>query len=96
MLPNSKMRICTNVRFAKHALLISTNNLGKHISTKLPVSSEKFQCTVEGYNETFKTRNARTRHLAKNIKFRSQNRFSAHITIANVDRLLRTDAFKRI
>ena len=29
------------------------------------MSSEQFQCTVERCNETFKTKNARTRHLAK-------------------------------
>ena len=45
-----------------------TNNLGKHISTKHPVSSEQFQCTIEGFNETFKAKNARARHLAKKHK----------------------------
>ena len=41
-----------------------TKNLGKHISTKHAVSNEKFQCTFPGCSETFKTKNARTRHLA--------------------------------
>ena len=40
-------------------------NLGKHISTKHAVSNAKFQCTVPGCSETFNTKNARTRHLAK-------------------------------
>ena len=40
-------------------------NLGKHISTKHAVSNAKFQCTVSGCSETFNTKNARTRHLAK-------------------------------
>ena len=51
-------------------------NLGKHISTMHAVSSEKFQCTKCG--ETFKTKNARTRHLEKIHQISTPKPFSCH------------------
>ena len=42
----------------------SFQNLRTHITTAHAISKENFSCTVAGCNEMFKTKNARTRHLA--------------------------------
>ena len=41
----------------------NVTNLGKHITAKHPVSTEKFECEVLGCRETFLTKNARTKHM---------------------------------
>ena len=40
-------------------------NLGTHITTTHAVSKEMFKCPIDGCDEVFKTKNARTRHLKK-------------------------------
>ena len=38
-------------------------NLGTHIITTHTVSNEMFKCPIDGCDQVFKTKNARTRHL---------------------------------
>ena len=40
-------------------------NLGTHITTTHPVSTETFKCPLDGCGKVFKTKNARTRHIKK-------------------------------
>ena len=40
-------------------------NLGTHITTTHPVSTETFKCPLDGCGKVFKTKNARTRHIQK-------------------------------
>ena len=39
-------------------------NLGTHITTTRAVSKQMFKCPIDGYDQLFTTKNARTRHLA--------------------------------
>ena len=43
----------------------SFRNLGTHITSAHPVSKENLICIVDGCDQEFKTKNARTRHLQK-------------------------------